>query len=454
MKLLCKCAILVIAIIYLLQPFFPGDLSHFLFFNTLIVLASALPLQTKSFKQITLTFLGLGVLLLVYTQAAYNIWAQTTISMTNVIAILIVMQLFTIPIEVGRYSEVIEFWLNQSFAKESSLFLFTTLLTHLFASFLLFGTVPVMVSLFGQVLKNSVSNFERFTAAAISRGYALVVLWAPGAINVFLVLQVTGVDWMDLFVPGLLLSIIGLLLSYYFESKTALSKKPLPSKSSDSKLPMPEAKRKSLHIIAVVLGLVFGTVLFEKMQIGVSGNRIVLAGFIVSAIWTAYYARDPKLPETIKQYWDIGVLKAVDLAALFIAMGAFAGAIDHSGILLEIRPYLQQVANQVGILSLLLVPVIMIMMAVTGIHPFISIVLLGKLLTSLQLPISNISLALVLSLGGSISYILSPFGGIVLTLAKFINAKISDITLRWNFAFSMVYLLIGILFSYCWSLLV
>ena len=451
MKLLCKIAILTVTMIHLIQPFYPRDLSIGLFIATLLLLASAIPLQTASFKKITLIFLIAGTLLLLYAKEPPRVWIQTTTSMTNIIAILTVMQLFTIPIETGKYSDVIAFWLNRSFKKESSLFLFTTLVTHLFASFLLFGTVPVMVSLFGQVLRKSVSNFERFTAAAVARGYALVVLWSPGAINVFLVLQATGVQWTELLVPGLLLSLLGIVISYFFETTMVLSKRKLAIIPIRTDLQLAEAKRKSIHIFAVVLGLVFTTMFFEQLQIGTNASRIILAGLSVSVIWIANYLYDPKLPAVLKDHWENGVLKTVDLAALFVAMGVFSGAIDQTGILLSMQPHLQAFANQIGIFSIILIPLLMIVLAVIGIHPFILIVMLGKLLTSLHLPIPNVSLALALSLGGSISYILSPFGGIVLTLSKFIDAKATDIAFRWNLAFSIIYLTAGILFSYLWG---
>lgn len=451
MKNLCKLSILIVAIIHLIQPFFPGDLSLFLFFDTIILLISVIPFQTASFKKITLSFLLAGILLLLYGNQPLDVWVKTATSMTNVIAILIVMQLFTLSIETGKYSDVIGFWLNRSFTKESSLFLFTTLVTHLFSSFLLFGTVPIMISLFGQGLQKSVSHFERFTSTAVARGYALVVLWSPGAVNVFLVLQATGVQWMDLLVPGFLLSLMGIILSYFLETTTVLSKKPLAVITTSVNLSLTEAKRKSIHIFAVVFGLICATILFEKLHIGSNASRIILAGLLVSLIWLSNYINNPKLPEVLKDYWEKGVLKSLDLSGLFIAMGVFAGAVDQMGILALIQPYLQHFANQIGIFSIMLVPLFMIALAVIGIHPFILIVMLGKLLTALHLPISNVSLALALSLGGAVSYILSPFGGIVLTLAKFINAKSTDIAFKWNITFSAIYLVIGILFSYLWG---
>lgn len=454
MKILCKFSILIVAIIHLIQPFFPSDLSLFLFFDTLILLVSVIPFQTASFKKITLSFLFLGTLLLTYGNQPLSIWVKTATSMTNVIAILVVMQLFTLPIATGKYSDVIGFWLNRSFTKESSLFLFTTLVTHLFSSFLLFGTVPIMISLFGQGLQKSVSHFERFTSAAVARGYALVVLWSPGAVNVFLVLQATGVQWIDLLVPGLLLSLIGIVLSYFLERTMVLSKKPLTIIQTSSDLSLSQAKRKSIHIFAVVFGLISATILFEKLHIGSNASRIILAGLLVSVIWLSNYINNPKLPGVLKDYWETGVLKSLDLAGLFVAMGLFAGAVDHMGILTLIQPYLQYWANEIGIFSIMLVPLFMITLAMIGIHPFILIIMLGKLLTALHLPISNVSLALALSLGGAISYILSPFGGIVLTLAKFINAKSIDIAFKWNITFSTIYLAIGILFSYLWGLMV
>lgn len=453
MQFICKIAMLILAMLNLFTPFIQIDLSVITFSAAIAVLLSSIVLTSKGFKKITMIFLLLGISLLLYSRQPFFMWITATNSMTNVISILVIMQLFSIPIEAGKYDIAVRYWLTNLLRGEPALFLFSTVVTHIFSSFLLFGTIPVMVSLLGDTLKRNVSHYERFLAAATSRGYALAVLWAPGAINLLLVIQATGVRWIDVLIPGLLLSLLGIITSYVLEAKLNLSSKVQQAGEDQGAVSENKTliKRKNYHIIAVVVSLVLITIILEKLNFGSSSNRIMLAGATVALVWTAILVGQPSLKKAVAHYWENSLLKSVDLASLFIAMGVFSTALQKSGLLILIQPNLQIVANTLGLSAMVVLPVLMIVCAIAGIHPFISIVMFGQILTSLHLPISPLSLALCLALGGSVSYIVSPFAGIVLTLAKFINSRTIDIAFHWNGVYSLLFLAEGIIFAYFWG---
>jgi len=453
MKNLCKIAVLLIALLHVVKIFVPVDLLSILFGVTVLFFICGLPMQGKGFKKITLLFLLIGGTILTYYKLPFVSWMQAFVSMTNVVAIIVVMQLFTLPIELGEYSKTIEFWLKKSFKKESSLFLFTMFVTHLFSSFLMFGTVPVVVSLFGKALQNNVSNYQRFLAVAIVRGYAMVLFWAPGAVIMLLVLQVTNVSWFNLFVPGFLLSLIGLATAYLLEHFTRLNKPILAVVTKQTVLPetVALAYRQSVHIFLVVIGLLVLISCFEFLSLGSGTGRILLAGLLVSGIWLLYYRNHPQLSSIFQRYWDNGVMKSVDLSVFFIAMGLFAGAVDESGILSSIQPFLQNIVNQLGVYSIIAVPIIYILIAVAGIHPLILTVIFGKILMTLALPLPALSIALLLLLAGTISFTLSPFAGMILMTAKFLNVKPIDVAVRWNAVFAGLFFIEGIIFICLWG---
>ncbi|CQR70909.1 hypothetical protein SOV_44210 [Sporomusa ovata DSM 2662] len=453
MPFLCKSAMLLLTVLNLLDPFSRINLSKLEFVVVIAVLVSSIMLMGKVFKKVTLLFLFGGVTLLLYSGQPFTIWVMATNSMMNVISILFVMQLFSIPIEIGGYNSAIHYWLLKVHKGEAGLFLFVTIVTHIISSFLSFGTIPVMISLLEKTLKRNVSNYERFISTAISRSYALVVLWAPGTINLLLVVQATGVGWIELFIPGLILSLIGIVTSYVIERKLNLSAKTtiVGDYISDCKLSDTPIRGKVYHIILVVLSLIAGTMIFANMNVGSSTNQIMLTGFIVVLTWTAFFVRRPNFKTALSAYWRDRLLKAVDLAPLFVSMGIFSTAVQQAGLFNFIQPALQVIANAMGLWSMVLVPILMILCAIAGIHPFVSIVLFGQILTTIQLPIAPVSVALCLALGGSISYIISPFAGIVLTLAKFINCRTFDIALRWNWLYSLLFFIEGIVFAYVWG---
>lgn len=453
-KQVCRIAILCVALLQVVTIFVPFQVLPLLAFCTACLFVCGFPLQSRGFQKITLLFFVLGGILLFTNHMPLHDWLETFVSMTNVIAIIAVMQLFTLPIEIGNYSSTVEFWLRKSFKKESSLFLFAMAVTHAFSSFLLFGTVPVMVSLFSKALKQNIDNYQRFLATAIVRGYGMVLFWAPGAVIILLILQVTQVSWFDLFLPGFFLSAMGLATSYWLEHVTRLNR-PIRfslASSGDAQTAR-HAYQQSFHIILVIFGLLAGVSLFEVLGAGIgSGSgKILLTGLLIAGIWLAAYCRHPRAKQAFQQYWENGITKTSDLGVFFIATGLFAGAVDKTGILIYVQPLLQQGMDQLGMFSLMAVPLLFIALAVLGIHPFVLTLILGKVLMTLSLPLTPLAISLILILSSAVSFIVSPFAGMILTTSKFLNVRPVDIALKWNALYCSLLLAEGLAFIWILS---
>lgn len=450
MKSLCRISILFITLFHLFGIFFNLNQIPLDVF-TMILLVCGIPMQKKGFRTITLAFLALGSIILLAFRMPLDIWTRSFTSMTNIIAIIVVMQLFTIPIEVGKYSMSVEYWLKRLFKKESSLYFFSMLVTNMFSSFLLFGTVPVMVSLFTKALKNSVTDYQRFLSSAILRGYSLVLFWAPGAIIMLLVMQVTKVTWSSLFVPGIILSFIGIVTSYVYEHFLRMNKHIKSGfENPEININSKKAAFQSIHILLVVLGLLFMVSVLEKHGIGEGSGKILLAGLITACIWILGYAKRTELKSYAADFFRDGITHSTDFAVFFIAVGLFAGAVDHSGLLTMLQPVLQSGVNHLGIFSVIIIPVVFITLAVFGIHPMILVVILGKVLLAVSLPLPIVSIGLILILSASISFIVSPFAGMAIMTSKMLDAEPMDVAFRWNIGFCVIFLMEGLVFACLW----
>ncbi|KAB2950943.1 hypothetical protein F9B85_13720 [Heliorestis acidaminivorans] len=456
MKTICKIALFLLAGIHLIKPFVPVDFTILLFITTLLVLGTGIVLMGQGFRIITFVFLILGVGLLLFYGQPFEVWISSINALTNVVAIVAIMQLFAIPIAVGQYDRVVRYWITKSSQGERGLFLITTAGTQFLTSLLMFGSIPVMIAILGDTLKNCVSNYQRFVATATVRGYGLAALWAPGAINLFLVMQATGVYWSDIVLPGFLLGILGIFISYLLERKVQLSSQnySLAVEDNQQKVSPSEAQKKSFFLVFVLICLGLLIFLFDQLAIGTSSNRVVMAVALVTFLWTILHFRNPALTRTLKQYWDHGALKTVDLGPFLVAMGLFSGALEHSGLITELQSLLQIYINSLGIFAIFLIPFLMIVASLVGIHPFITIVMFGKILIALHLPISDVTLALCLALGGSLSYIISPFAGVTIALSNYVDAKVWDVTIRWNWLFVAIYFIVGVSFAYFWGTLI
>lgn len=114
--------------------------------------------------------------------------------------------------------------------------------------------------------------------------------------------------------------------------------------------------------------------------------------------------------------------------------------------------YLYTMINmeKLGLGVLVFTPFIVVLCSMVGIHPMVSVVIVGQVFMTAQTVIPPAGIALVLLLGAEIAFIASPLAGIVLTAAKFVNRSSTQIAWQWNGLFSVLFFMEGLLFIYFW----
>ncbi|MDX9784101.1 MAG: hypothetical protein RBT72_05025 [Spirochaetia bacterium] len=451
MKSLFRLSILLIIALNLVGTLFGLFFDYLLFAAGIGALVGGFPLMGKGFRKAASIFLALGAAMLLFGRHPLDLWVKAATSMTNIIAIVAVMQSFAIPIKVGAYDEAIKSWMDGRLKGASSLFIFLTFTTHLLTSFLSMGSVPVTVSLFEPTLKTRIPDWKRFFARAATRGYVLSVLWSPGAVNLSLVAQATGLSWSQVFVPGFLLAFLGMGASSLAEFIGSRGKNSLQHKAEDrgdrSRL------GREVHVLGIVVLFITLVALLERLKIGVSSGRTVLAGLLLALAWILSQAKRPGMKTALKAHWREGLLKVGDIAPFFVAMGIFSTALEASGYLEAAASFLKTAADFLGPASVILIAGIIAAASLVGLHPFITIVLFGKVLSYVSLPIPPITIALGLSVGGAAAYMITPFAGMIMIMSRLIGVKAVDIALRWNWRFSLAFLAGGLAYAFAWGAL-
>lgn len=452
MKKLQIALIIIIALLELLKNFINADLSNLIFSIGSLFLLISLRSISSGFRRPVALFLLIGISLLIYAQATVDIWVKAVISMLNIVGILVIMQLFCIPIAAGGYGHAVECIMRRFVNSPKKLFAIISLLTNIFGSFLLFGTIPVMLSLIREAVFKCVNQPEKFLSNAITRSYALVVLWTPTAVNIVIVCNITGASWQELVIPGFSISIMGLLISNVLEYKNiaSYSKASIldcePISIQEFKL----ALWKIYHIVLVVLGLVGLVACFGYWEIGSNTSQVMLAGLTVALIWIFAHRQNQMLASYGRRYLDVEVLKMLDLSIMFIAISVFSQGMEAAGILEMLVPFLAFIYAQVGNMIVVVLGILIIVLAYIGVHPFGAMVVIGNIVMSMQLNISPVVISLAILLGASVSYILSPFAGMVLTMSKFMDVPPMTVSIKWNGLYSLVYFSVASLFIYAY----
>jgi cytochrome c oxidase subunit IV len=278
-------------------------------------------------------------------------------------------------------------------------------------------------------------------------------------VNLSLVVQASGLTWSKVFVPGFILACLGMGVSYLVEVFGTQGKEELSTERDGAETPvgpLPESEKgagggRIIHMLFVAGSFVLATAVLEWLHVGAASGRTVLAGALIVICWILSQARRPGMKEALKTQWLQGTLKVADIAPFFVAMGVFSGALEVSGLLERAAPFLKSAAGSLGAASIVFIALGILAGSIVGLHPFITIVLFGKVLALMALPVPPITVALSLAVGGAAAYMVTPFAGVIMTISRLIDTKAVDVALRWNWRFSLLFLAAGLLYAFGWG---
>lgn len=444
--------ILGLVLIQLLGLVLPIDLTILDALIALIVLVIGIKNLSRSFQIATLIFFVFGILLLSTRSLTFSSVANAISSMVNIVVLLVVMQLFLIPVSVGNYQAAVEEFMQRRVHGPKSTYTFVMLVTHLLSSILSMGTVQIVLSILGRSIKREVKDSDRFSATSVTRAFTLGTLWAPGAATIFLISTVTNVAWIKLFLPCLILGILGLVLAYFVERKQPyMNQKPNESKNEAHVRTSNHASLISL--VLAVIALLAISFVFMEIKITSSMNSVTLAGLIIVLVWTVLL-RNKKLQKrseykkSVKKaglsYWHHGVASGAALAPFFVGIGTFTYGFQHSSVIAQLTSVLTPIFSQLGWLLVILIPLIVVAVSLIGIHPLASVALIGKVIMTMHITLSPLLIALSLNIGSVVAYMLSPFAGIVMVVATLLNVNPATVSIRWNWKFCITFLLLGL----------
>ncbi|KLD46981.1 hypothetical protein [Limosilactobacillus fermentum] len=208
-----RLALLMLVITYLLTSLVTPEVATLQAMVAVVVLVTGFSRLGTAFKVAAGLFLVAGSSLLVISHAPFVKVVQSINGMNGFVVLLLVMQLFTIPLAIGNYQEAIEEVSTTAFRSAQGLNGFIMAVTFVLASILSLGTVPLMYTLLQTTVHRWVEPATPFLATAVSWVIIMGTLWAPGAATIFVVATVTHQGWGRLFLPSLGLGVLGMGLS-------------------------------------------------------------------------------------------------------------------------------------------------------------------------------------------------------------------------------------------------
>ncbi|MDD5833206.1 MAG: hypothetical protein PUC98_06995 [Clostridiales bacterium] len=439
-------ALMMLFIIYIAGLFTGKQFNVFTASAGAAVLVLNLPYMGKTFRLPAWIFCGLGILILLISGAPAKSWADGINSMMKTVIILIAVQMLSIAIKAGGYENAVSNYMNRGIKKVSVLFIILLLLSHLLAGVMSLGSVVIILSAVMPAIKGRIDKENRFAAEAITIGYCTLFLWAPGTVTVLMSMQVFELGWSQYFVPAFMLAVLGLAMGCVWGiiryGKIRFNNEFINADSTETTCPAANdfsGRRKIAEMALVMTIIVVGITALERLGFSNATGRMIVVSVSVALIWVVLVTKNKFISIVPGIWWNEKLPNNVDLYTFFLSMGMFSAAVSYSGIerrLIDLCGYYQGFFEMWVLPAL---PLLIIGLSLVGIHPFISVLVVGPVLMGMHLPVSPLQLGLAMSLGCGLSYMVSPFAGLILTLAGNLKLSPADICFKINLRFAVLY---------------
>ncbi|MGI6307566.1 MAG: hypothetical protein ACOX1X_02970 [Dethiobacteria bacterium] len=361
--------------------------------------------------------------------------------MAPLVAVMAAVNILGIPLELGRYAELFQRFYARA-KGPSQPYVISLLISYVLTLLSLAGAVAPSYYLVKENLRKlGLEKNSRLETTSVARGYAMALIVSPVAATVGIAVKYSGLSWPQLVGPVFLLSLAGLAAAFFMEASRLAGKNGQIQNQVGEGLDLPQiSSRRLASFLVLFIGVVGSTLLLGNVWRFPSLNSIALGCLFATFIWGVVSNQLSPLMTRSFSFFSQGIIKMADQTTLFIAAGFFTYAMEASGALKLVGNLMELVAGRVDIVFILAaVPLIIMLLAFIGLHPFASGIIIAKTLLASPLEFNALGLALALMGGMSMSFILSPFSILVLILSSITGKSPYKLGVRWNSAFAVVF---------------
>ncbi len=427
-----------------------------------VVLVLNIPYMGKTFRVPAWVFCGLGAVILIIGRAQLSQWVYGFNSMMKTVVILIAVQTLSLAINIGRYEDAVSGVMGGKIRSKAVFFIMLLLLSHLLAGVMSLGSVVIIIAAVLPAVAGKITNEKQFVAEAITIGYCTLFLWAPGTVTVLMSMQIFELSWGEYFIPAVTLAVIGLMLGcivgfikYSKQDKTEAEtlgevedNQSVKEKMNVADGAKVSSKRKIVELISVLALIVAGISFLEYIDFSNASGRMIVASLLVSAVWIALIMDRNDDADITELWWNKKLPGNNDLYTFFLAMGIFSAGISYSGLDTAMAGFGVAHGSMIATIVIPALPLVIIALSLIGIHPFISVIMVGQILNSMSLGVSNLQLGLTMSLGCCLSYMVSPFAGLILTMSDNLKLTPAEICFKINLRFAILYYVVALVYIY------
>lgn len=441
--------IFILALTYLISVFFPWPWLNLVIMGLLMLIVFLAVTDVKGPSRIIgYTLLAAGAVLLGFYRAPLAVWGQALSRNLYLVVMFSLVPLLGIPIRRGGYMDVLQGFFGQYVRKNHHFYLLIKIITFLVAVMINVAVIPLIYQM---SLASEKSKHTKLLATAIIRGFAASVLWAPSYAAVALIIELTGAQWLQFFPYGLVLGTIFIIYGWlivWLQEKSgdinADHKDGYVGKHATQHINVAWGKIGELIFFGAAL---IGTVVFVSVQTEISTVIVVaLISLVYPLLWLAAIRRLGVFwAEFKQQYFGQNLPKLKNEVVLFLSAGFFSTAVNFSQLGLKVPQLLHGLLGDSSFGLTLLVLSAVTVTSMAGVHPIITVTILGSTLQPSAYHISANLMALLLTASWSLGVTVSPSSGINIAMSGQVDHSPLDIGPRWNGAYIAALLLLTLL---------
>ncbi|MFD1334323.1 hypothetical protein ACFQ4N_01860 [Oceanobacillus iheyensis] len=338
--------------------------------------------------------------------------------MRNMIGLLVVIPMVSWVLREEAFLESIISFGHRMLNSSRKFYLGMVSFTQIIAYFLLFGAIPMMYQFVSMILKDEKGEaWEYFKGTALLRGFALSVMWVLSIPSFAYVVEIMGASLSSAIIQGMAVAIFGSLLALVFTTKeqkryqvnfTAGLQKEIDEvlHHSKNKKEMNRVVREFAILFITLFGSIFILSFFVEIEL------LVLIPLAIVVWIICYYVmkrRVYKLTQIATSYIKEEMASKSYQLCVMLGAGMLITSLSYTSFAENVVNGIYSIQNVLPFVNVLyLLPIMVIILGFFGLGPLTVMVLVAGILQSIHLPYPPELIVLAVTLGSSISIMLSP----------------------------------------------
>lgn len=394
--------------------------------------------EVKAFnKCLSSVLIILGAYLLIRSSVQPSMWPEALVKNAGITVLLLAVPMLSIIFYLEDFNSHIASFARKYVNSNFSFYIFTFLIIHFFGIILNVASLPMVHKLLENI---KVKYPDKEYYRALTRGFCLGQLWAPNFVAIAVALEYSGMQWHSYVIFGMLMASIGAILSFIMAKGS--SKKYDDGTLNRTEMVESEVTEDNLGGVIKVLSIAVFLILCIVSFQYISGKSILVVVPFVSLLFPAALAlllrKSDIYKVRFKIYFNTTLPRMGNEIILFTGVGFFGHALSLSGA----DKYIPLIIKSAGISNpLILIPFIILLifaLSVVGLHPILTISAISIAYSAGAIPISQLQMAAVFSIGYFSYTLLSPFSGMILAAASLDRKSPFDVGMNINLIFTLL----------------